>query len=315
MAANNILPFGATASNELTQAAYLAEAQRLTGNQPGKASSKLVNKVLHQTNLIASGLAQFLADRQGSDVVDTLTPAQIATMLATVLNGPNLLATPAQFDSDASPATTAFVQRALGNYQAMNAVNAPATLTAADSGKMISLGGTAIATLPIGSTVVSGTIFNFVSVIAGRTVLAQGSDQIFTSSSTVGGLTLNVGDTAFLTWNGTQWVLVGGTVQLQYSNSFGSLKTGNGWQRLPGGLLLQWGFGSTVAANGATGTVISFPLAFPSTALSLLCTDSGATTFVIGGQPVNPTTFKAWARDTSAGAYGNAAFYYFAIGY
>lgn len=87
MASNSILPFGATASNELSQSAYAADAQRLTGNQPGVARSPLVNKALHQLSVVAAGVAQFVADRQSADVVDTLTPAQFATMLAAAGRG------------------------------------------------------------------------------------------------------------------------------------------------------------------------------------------------------------------------------------
>jgi len=87
MASNEILPFGATASNELTQAAYAADAQRLTGHQPGVARSALMNKTLHQVSVIAAGVAQFLADRQATNIVDTLTPAQVAALFATANAG------------------------------------------------------------------------------------------------------------------------------------------------------------------------------------------------------------------------------------
>lgn len=81
MALNKILGFGTSATNELTDAAYAADAQRLSGNVPGVARSSLVNKALHGLSTMAAGLAQFLADRQGSDIVDTLTPAQVAALL------------------------------------------------------------------------------------------------------------------------------------------------------------------------------------------------------------------------------------------
>lgn len=192
------------------------------------------------------------------------------------------IATPPQFDADLSAATTAFVQRALGNYQAVNAIGSPATLVAADAGKMLVLGGTAAATLPLGSTVISGTIFNFVSVIAGRTILAQGSDQIFTAISTVSGLTLNVGDTAFLTWNGAQWVLVGGTAQLPYSNSFAASANAPGWYRHPSGVIEQWG--TTSVPGASTSVVVTLPTAWPAIYLAGVATDSGGTCFPAGVQ-------------------------------
>lgn len=89
MAANQILLFSPNdiGTNLLSQAAYAAAGDRSNGNQPGIASAKLNNKALRQASLMASGLAQFIADRQGTDVVDTLTASQIATMLASASLG------------------------------------------------------------------------------------------------------------------------------------------------------------------------------------------------------------------------------------
>lgn len=94
MAVNEILPFGAGASNELTQAAYAADAQRTSGNQPGIARSPLVNKALHQSSTIAAGVAQFIADRQGANVTDTLLPSQVAALLVAALGSGSTLGNP-----------------------------------------------------------------------------------------------------------------------------------------------------------------------------------------------------------------------------
>lgn len=89
MGTNSILPFASTdtGTNLLTQAEYTADAQRTTGNQPGIARSKLVNKSMKQASIMASGLAQFIASYQGNDVVDTLTNAQIAEYLLNAIRG------------------------------------------------------------------------------------------------------------------------------------------------------------------------------------------------------------------------------------
>lgn len=79
MAANEFLRFcqNDTTTNLLTQSEYNADSQRLIGNQPGPARSKLVNKVLRQTSLFSAGVAQWIADLQADDLLDSLTPAQI----------------------------------------------------------------------------------------------------------------------------------------------------------------------------------------------------------------------------------------------
>lgn len=83
MATNEILQFASTntGTNLLTQAEYSADAQRTTGNQPGIARSKLVNKALRQASLLAAGLAEFIADYQANNVTDSLTPQNIADYL------------------------------------------------------------------------------------------------------------------------------------------------------------------------------------------------------------------------------------------
>ena len=87
MATNEILRFAETdtGTNLLTQAEYLADAQRPIGNQPGVARSKLVNKALRQSSLIAAGIAEFLADNQSNNITDALTPQNIADYMAAVV--------------------------------------------------------------------------------------------------------------------------------------------------------------------------------------------------------------------------------------
>lgn len=86
MATNEILPFASTdtGTNLLTQAEYSADAQRPIGNQPGVARSKLVNKVLKQTSLVAAALAKYVADNQGTNVTDALTVDALAALIASV---------------------------------------------------------------------------------------------------------------------------------------------------------------------------------------------------------------------------------------
>lgn len=84
---NEILPFASTntGTNLLTQAEYTSDAQRTTGNQPGIARSKLVNKAMRQSSLLAAGLAEFIADYQANNVTDGLTPQQVADYLVNAI--------------------------------------------------------------------------------------------------------------------------------------------------------------------------------------------------------------------------------------
>jgi hypothetical protein len=93
MATTEILPFSQdVAANVLTQAQYLADAQRPLGNQPGIARSKLTNKALLQVSAICAGIGQWLADKQGTNVTDQLSAAALSTMMTAAVS--SLVPTP-----------------------------------------------------------------------------------------------------------------------------------------------------------------------------------------------------------------------------
>lgn len=87
-AASQILRFcqNDTGTNIQTQGAYAADSQRLNGNQPGTARATFVNKVLRQTALMSSGVANWIARWQDTDVVDTLTDANLGDMMDAAFN-------------------------------------------------------------------------------------------------------------------------------------------------------------------------------------------------------------------------------------
>jgi len=74
---NEILKFceTSTGTNLLTQAEYLADAQRVIGNQPGIARDKFVNKVLRQSSFISKVFADYLIQQTGGTVLDDANDA------------------------------------------------------------------------------------------------------------------------------------------------------------------------------------------------------------------------------------------------
>lgn len=76
---NEFLPFcpADTGSNLLSESDYTAAADRVSGNKPGVASSKLNNKALRQSAYVASQLAQYILNTTGTDVLDDATPAKL----------------------------------------------------------------------------------------------------------------------------------------------------------------------------------------------------------------------------------------------
>lgn len=88
MAINNFKPFATGAgANVLSQADYESLAALSSGFQAGKASSAQINKALRQGAVMASVLAQFVADSSGNDVLDNgSTSAILANLKAGLLS-------------------------------------------------------------------------------------------------------------------------------------------------------------------------------------------------------------------------------------
>lgn len=160
MATNEILQFASTntGTNLLTQAEYSADAQRTTGNQPGIARSKLVNKALRQSSLLAAGLAEFIADYQANNVTDSLTPQNVADYLLAAIQA-NIPVVP-----DASTTTKGKVQLATAaEAQALSdALKAltPSTLNQSLKGSNQSLSTNGYQKLPGGLIVQWGYLYN-----------------------------------------------------------------------------------------------------------------------------------------------------------
>ena len=99
---------------------------------------------------------------------------------------------------------------------------------------------------------------------------------------------------------------------LQVANAFtGSNQSlgGNGFQRLPGGLLLQWGVASSTS-DTAPGTVNTFPTAFSTGVFAIVGANDTATSVgTISFTPINTTTF--YARSSAV----PDTFFYLAIGF
>ncbi|SUI40267.1 glycine-rich domain-containing protein [Serratia marcescens] len=71
MSKNEFLPFGTAANaNVLPNADYLALPARSSGFSSGVAKSEELNTVWRQASVIASAIAQFIADSSGNDVLD-----------------------------------------------------------------------------------------------------------------------------------------------------------------------------------------------------------------------------------------------------
>lgn len=91
----------------------------------------------------------------------------------------------------------------------------------------------------------------------------------------------------------------------------------NGWQRLPGGLILQWGRSGQIPHN--TFITVTFPLAFPTACLNVVAstynTSIGGQDGVINIGNLSRTSVPIGSNDNGAGTLALPGAYWSAIGY
>lgn len=88
---------------------------------------------------------------------------------------------------------------------------------------------------------------------------------------------------------------------LQLSNAFTGTNqsvAASGFQKLPGGLIIQWGIASV---SGSSTALMDYPIPFPNTCFQMTgahdsATDSAATQFTYGFTLVSPSQFRLGAR-------------------
>jgi len=237
-----------------------------------------------------------------------------------VLTGTPIAPTPNQFDNDASLATTAFVQRALGNCAGIHPVVGATTLPNTVAGKAVLLGGGAgyITILPLVSSVPLGTMIHVASQGSGvMTIARQGADIIYVgSASYTENLITGVGFSTYVASSAGVWTVISGVLPLQLGGTagiFGASLAASGYQKLPSGLIIQWGSGS---GNGSTPNTITFPIAFTIGVFAIAATPASNAandrTLSTGG--VSLTSFQLGIR-IAAGGYAADAFGWIAIGY
>ena len=167
------------------------------------------------------------------------------------------------------------------------------TITTSDNGALIVAGAYAM-TLP--SAPATAFRVTILSSATGTTILPNGNTVNLASGATSSTISLPAaGDFVTLAWDGSVWRVVDGSAAMlnaaplagsttqqfnvaaatssanavnlgQFPNSIGS----SGYQKLPNGLILQWGY--LAATNGT----FNFPIAFPNAALSFFACNSNS---------------------------------------
>ncbi|ALK30469.1 gp53-like domain-containing protein [Burkholderia plantarii] len=232
--------------------------------------------------------------------------------------------TPPLFESSTNIASTAFVRHALGSF---NGGNRPGSgiseevtlLTNDDIGGFCYFNGRSnqTATLPNEANLPVGATITFQrGSVSDLIISTYKADQII--DTTVGlavSITLVAGEFVKLVWSGKYWQAFG-TYTQRIGEQFAHYHSQAGFQKLPGGLIFQWGIATFNERDGFSGTLVNFPIAFPHGALQIVGSDSDAAVGTFSFRPISPTQFKVW----SIGGVGNGPEYrsygarYFAVG-
>lgn len=229
--------------------------------------------------------------------------------------------TPAQFDNDTSLATSQFVQRALGNNSSMDSFNVSTALSAVHAGRLIVTSGVGgiVMTLPSASAVITGCAIDFFNGAGTAiTVARNSSDLIWTNTYgySLENISVGTGETLRLVSNGSNgWIVSSGSASLKNAASFGSSLASSGYQKLPSGLIIQWGGGTTI--NADTTATITLPIQFPAVFAAVMGSMHGYTganeemsSPLVNKSGLSQITFRNTDIDTAINGYS-----WFAIGY
>ncbi|WP_370560803.1 hypothetical protein [Escherichia coli] len=265
MATNNFKPFATAANANVTaQADWESLPALLSGFTAGKASSAQVNKAIRQASFIAAALAQYTANKSGLDVLDDGDlngfiskmgtafgkdfQALDATLsaLAGLATGANKLPYFTGNDTAAQTDLTSVGRDIIGKNTIADILTYLGLGEAAKS-RVLQSGGDSVKDVMSQNAITY--LLSLKAGVNGERVEAENFREA-----------LNLGNAA-LKNTGT------GQGQLPDMSAFLSNQEVNGYQYLPGGLILQWG--STPCEDRRT-TVSKFPIPFPNECLMVI---------------------------------------------
>lgn len=216
------------------------------------------------------------------------------SQLLAALRAAGVFQTAAQFDNSTKAATTAFVKKFGLEKSGETSISATTYLTGAHIGGTVSCSGTGGYTVytPNASSVNVGSSVTIVNNATGPITIARsGTDTLYLGAAPITFFSLAPGDSIVLeAWTNT-WIGSEGTALMAYSGQFGSSLTAAGYQKLPSGLILQWGQ-STCSPTPNTPVNVAFPVAFASICFSVNVTN----------------TFSATTLSVYSGSYTTAGF-------
>ena len=210
----------------------------------------------------------------------TLDVSNSAQLLA-ALRMAGVFQSPAQFDNTSKAATTAFVQRALGNLSGITTFTSSGAVLVSDVGKCINVGMVSAGqtlSLPTASSVPPGVMYTLINQGQAYMLLRSGADALSSDGSTKTSFAIPTGAMVIAVSNGaSQWFIAGPGVASQQGDQYAAMAA-NGYKLIPGGQIEQW---VTVNTSSSSYTDTTLPITFPNGVLKVVasCIDTGAAVF------------------------------------
>jgi hypothetical protein len=165
---------------------------------------------------------------------------------------------------------------------------ASTVLNASHCGKWIAPSASGVTfTLPEAGSVPNGSrIAFFGNSQTGCVITRSGTDIIVLGQGVNTSVNLLEYDSVEFISVGAGWYAISGEAKMKQTSSFASSLAASGYQKLPSGLIIQWGqLAPSSLAAGAAAT-ITFPIAFTSATYSILTTNASS----VGGGGVSPAS-------------------------
>lgn len=151
--------------------------------------------------------------------------------------------------------------------------------------------------------------------VAGVWAIYSGSGSIPSASSTTSGIMTVINSLNSTAVNSALSAAQGKAI----ADSFSSLRQANGYQRMFGGLIMQWGVVDFTSNPSEIPVNVTFPIPFPNSSLNIQLTrkaiDGNESDGVVNLISQTNTGFRAYFNTWSAGVSGLRGFTWFAIGH
>lgn len=272
------------------------------------ATDPLVKRVPRtKTNQILNDITGALQQYQTHGVPDFITSADNGgsaysySKFARVLYGGKIYESLKDANTDLPTVDTSWRQLIIGALAGVYSIAAAVTMDRTQAnqlGVIQALTGNITNTLPARSSYIPGEQLLFQNISAfDATFNAAGSDTINAAGTSI---KVGAGDTLTLIASSTPgiWLPVNGSSSLLYSGSAFKNSIGtSGYQKLPSGLMWQWGLSAAVAHNASV--AVTFPITFPAACLGLFGIPVGASASptpagLSSGQNTSGGTFYNW---------------------